>query len=94
MASAPTTVPFEPGVQVTAAIEPQDTEQAGPASTANSIVDPAYGITYQQQDGNRFVNGKGGLPEVEPVDIALGGTPVWLVAAPMREGSIWGSDPG
>ncbi len=89
IASAPTIVPIEPGVQETVAIEPQDAAPPGSASTSNSIVDPAYGFTYQQQDGNRIVAGKGQLPQVEPVDIPLGGTPVWLVAAPMREGSVW-----
>ncbi len=89
MVSAPTIVPFEPEVPEPVTMEPQDAAQPGSASTSNSNVDPAYGFTYQQQDGNRFVVGKGHLPEVEPVDIPLSGTPVWLVAAPMREGSVW-----
>ena len=89
MASAPTIVPFEPGVLEPVTMEPQDAAQPGSALTSNSNVDPAYGFTYQQQDGNRFVAGTGQLPEVEPVDIPLGGTPVWLVAAPTLEGSIW-----
>ena len=88
-AGAPTAAPSEPEIQETVAIEPQDAAQPGPASTSNSIVDPAYGFTYQQQDGNRFVAGKGQLPEVEPLDIPLGGIPIWLVAAPIREGSVW-----
>jgi hypothetical protein len=29
------------------------------------------------------------LPDIEPVDIPLSGTPIWLVAAPLGEGSIW-----
>ena len=89
MASAPITVPFEPEILEPVTMEPQDAAPPGSSSTSNSIVDPAYGFTYQRQDGNRFVAGKGQLPEVEPVDIPLSGTPVWLVAAPMREGSVW-----
>jgi hypothetical protein len=49
----------------------------------------AYGLTYQQPDGNRLVDGQGRLPDIEPVDISLSGTPIWLVAASFGEGSLW-----
>jgi hypothetical protein len=49
----------------------------------------AFGYTYHRQDGNRLVSGRGALPDVEPVDIQLNGTPVWLVAAPFEDGSVW-----
>jgi hypothetical protein len=70
-------------------IEPQDAAAPRSDSTSNSIVDPAYGLTYQQQDGNRLVAGQGQLPDIEPIDIVLSGRPIWLVAAPLGEGSIW-----
>jgi len=48
-----------------------------------------YGYTYQQPDGNRLVLGWGALPEAAPVDIRLGGQPLWVVAAPLGGGSVW-----
>jgi hypothetical protein len=47
------------------------------------------GFTYHQSDGNRFAAGRGHLSQAEPIDIELSGQPVWLVAAPSEEGSIW-----
>jgi len=48
-----------------------------------------YGITNQNPDGNRWVQGHGRLPDVEPMDIPLDGTPAWVVGAAMGEGSLW-----
>jgi hypothetical protein len=48
-----------------------------------------FGYTYHQQDGNRLVAGSGALPGIEPIDIQLDGTPIWLVAAPYEDGSVW-----
>jgi hypothetical protein len=45
--------------------------------------------TYQRPDGNRFVAGKGSMPDTEPLDIPLSGEPLWLLAAPTNEGSLW-----
>lgn len=45
--------------------------------------------THQQADGNRFLAGKGAIPNSQPLDIILAGRPIWLVAAPLHEGSIW-----
>ena len=50
---------------------------------------PVYGRTYHRADGNRYVSGRGGLPEVKPLDIPLAGEPHWVVAAPGEAGSIW-----
>ncbi|MGB2909420.1 MAG: hypothetical protein WBB55_02445, partial [Anaerolineales bacterium] len=50
---------------------------------------PVYGRTYHRADGNRYVYGRGGLPEVRPLDIPLAGEPHWVVAAPGEAGSIW-----
>jgi hypothetical protein len=50
---------------------------------------PVYGRTYHRVDGNRFVSGKGVLPEAKPLDIPLAGEPEWVVAAPGEGGSIW-----
>jgi endonuclease YncB( thermonuclease family) len=61
-----------------------------PAPALNSALgNEAWGYTHQRPDGNRLATGKGDLPGVEPLDIPLDGTPHWLVAAPMGEGSVW-----
>ncbi len=49
-----------------------------------------FGFTYQNPDGNRFVPGQGQMGHTAPIDIALVGRPIWLVAAPVDGGgSIW-----
>jgi hypothetical protein len=46
------------------------------------------GLTYQQPDGNRVVQGEGGSEEIT-VEIQLNGKPVWLVGLPYQEKSVW-----
>ena len=48
-----------------------------------------FGYTHQQPDGNRYLVGKGDLPNAPTLDIELSGTPLWLVAAPFGAGSLW-----
>jgi len=47
------------------------------------------GYTYQRPDGNRYLPGRGSLPEAAPLHIPLRGRPKWLVAAPAGDASIW-----
>ena len=47
------------------------------------------GYTYQRPDGNRYLPGRGSVPETAPLYIPLGGMPQWLVAAPAGDASIW-----
>ena len=47
------------------------------------------GLTFQQEDGSRFVQGKGNIPAQNPLDITLPGVPTWVVAAPYQDGIIW-----
>ncbi len=68
---------------------PKITDSPGARATSTEVGPPSSGFTYQQPDGNRLVAGKGQLPDIEPLDIALNGLPLWLVAAPLGEGSIW-----
>jgi len=65
------------------------TEPAPTVETASVSTDIDWGYTHQQPDGNRLVPGRGPLPDVQPLDVALDGEPKWLVAAPMSEGSVW-----
>ncbi|MCJ7534582.1 MAG: hypothetical protein MUO57_03495, partial [Anaerolineales bacterium] len=48
-----------------------------------------YGLTYQNVDGNRVVPGRGNLPSLKPIDIQLPGTPIWIAAAPHKDGAVW-----
>ena len=48
-----------------------------------------YGFTYQYADGNRVVPGMGNLPNLKPLDIQLPGTPIWIAAAPLKDGAVW-----
>ncbi|CAN5121832.1 hypothetical protein BH24ACT19_BH24ACT19_04700 [soil metagenome] len=70
--------------QVTASTVPEETTTAPPEVDA-----PAYGYTYSQPSGNRIVEGEGDLPDSRPVDVELGGTPVWIVGAPFEDGTAW-----
>lgn len=51
--------------------------------------EPSYGYTYGEASGNRVAVGKGRLPETRPVDVELGGEPVWVVGVPLDEGTGW-----
>ena len=72
---------------------PLETTAAPPVPTPEStVISPTstyFAFTYQRPDGNRLVHGRGALPTVRPVDIALDGQPVWLVATRMAAGSVW-----
>ncbi|MBC8280636.1 MAG: hypothetical protein H8E48_07625 [Chloroflexi bacterium] len=48
-----------------------------------------YAYTHQRPDGNRYLGGKGDLPNTKTLDISLAGQPRWLVSAPFKSGSIW-----
>jgi hypothetical protein len=56
-------------------------------------VPPADGhgvaYTFGRPDGNRVVDGAGRLPDVDPVDVELGGRPAWVVGVPAAEGDFW-----
>lgn len=50
---------------------------------------PVHGYTYGQPSSNRGVDGTGGLPGSNPVDVRLGGVPVWVVGVPLGDGTAW-----
>lgn len=72
-----------------ASAEPAPTQPAAPTATATRQPLPTFAYTYIRPDGNRYIAGTGPLPDSRRLDIVLTGTPVWLVAAPYRDGSIW-----
>jgi hypothetical protein len=49
--------------------------------------DAPLGYTHLRPDGNRLVDGRGSLPDVDPVDVPLDAAPEWVVGVP-REGSV------
>lgn len=74
---------------------PQDTLPAAALPTPAALpilpvtAPSAAGYTYQQADGNRYVLGKGHLPQTPPLDIPLAGAPQWVAAAAVQEGTVW-----
>lgn len=48
-----------------------------------------YSITYQNPDGNRWVVGKGSLPNLQYVELPLSGIPIWLVGAERGDNIRW-----
>jgi len=48
-----------------------------------------YAYTHQQPDGNRYLTGRGNMPNAQTLDIKLAGVPRWLVAAPFKGGALW-----
>ena len=50
---------------------------------------PPLGYTHHRADGNRLISGTGALPDVQPLDIPLGGKPLWVTAVPLDEGALW-----
>ncbi len=49
----------------------------------------ATGYTYHSQDGNRFVEGKGTLNTITPIDIPLPASAVWISAISTGQKSYW-----
>ncbi|MGF1504644.1 MAG: hypothetical protein ACFB51_05840 [Anaerolineae bacterium] len=74
-APAPTTIPQE-----TATMPPTPRPPAE---------EPVYGLTYLRLDGNRIMDGRGGMPGANRLEIPLGGQAEWIVGAPQGEGSLW-----
>ncbi|MEM8861338.1 MAG: VCBS repeat-containing protein, partial [Chloroflexota bacterium] len=48
-----------------------------------------WGQTNIRQDGNRFVDGNGNIPNIDPLDIELEGEPTWVVGLPFEDGALW-----
>lgn len=72
---------------LTVAATPLPEAATEPPEQGQDDVYVAY--TYQQPDGNRIGKGWGALPYVEPLDVPLDGVPVWLLGAPLGDGSVW-----
>jgi hypothetical protein len=49
----------------------------------------ARAYTHQRPTGNRLVEGIGRLPDIEPVDVAVDGTPAWVVGVPAGDATTW-----
>jgi hypothetical protein len=50
---------------------------------------PIFGYTHFGADGNRYIEGQADLPNSVVMDIALAGTPEWVVAVPYGDISLW-----
>ena len=47
------------------------------------------GYTHYRSDGNRVIEGGGSLPSGTSIEMPLDGTPVWVVAVPYEDSSLW-----
>lgn len=63
--------------------DPAAVEEAPFSDTAT------HGYTYQRADGNRMVLNASYLPEIEPIDLPLNGTPQWVTAVSDGTDIIW-----
>ncbi len=52
-------------------------------------LDAVTGQTHVSADGNRYAEGRAGLPNARPTDIALSAAPAWVVGAPFGDGILW-----
>ncbi len=52
-------------------------------------LDAATGHTHVRSDGNRYAEGRAGLPNSPKTDISLGDTPVWVVGAEFGDSVLW-----
>ncbi len=86
-ASTITAPALDQGVTAVPAL-PAPMDQAATAAPEDRA-SASYGFTYQRADGNRMVAGRGSLPAARVVDVPVGGTPAWIVAAPHPRGVIW-----
>ncbi len=78
------------GRQTAPAPEPESGRETTRETTvAERREDPAYGYTYGEVSGNRVVEGAGGLPDSDPVDVPLDGTPEWVVGVPLESDTAW-----
>lgn len=72
------------------------TTSTAPTESAPPNPGADYAYTHLQPSANRVLNGEGGASRAEPVDIAVDGTPAWLLAFPDGadserdgHGSLW-----
>lgn len=49
----------------------------------------SIGYTHQQPDGNRYLLGRGDVPNLLPLTLPLPGKPIWVVGAPYLDGVLW-----
>ena len=93
---SPSQEELQPTVEVITLVESEEppdepVEAIIPAQEEAESVDFRFLTTvYQHQDRNRYVEGKGSMPDARVVDLPLGGVPEWTVGAPDGEGgSYW-----
>lgn len=68
---------------------PSPASPAAPAEGSPPATRATVAYTHQRPTGNRLVDGTGRLPDADPVDVAVDGTPAWLVGVPAGDASAW-----
>ncbi|MDP8939449.1 MAG: hypothetical protein M3N10_04000 [Actinomycetota bacterium] len=87
--STPVSRPETAGETAGETTAPTTGEQREDTARSEGRTEPRYGYTYGQASGNRVVEGTGGLPGSEPVDVRLDGVPTWVVGVPLGDDTAW-----
>lgn len=85
--SLPTSSPTTSATLTTAAPTQQPTSL--PETEEATAQAAQFGYTHHNIDGNRWVEGRGNLPDAPFIDIPLNGTPTWVAALPDGSTSLW-----
>ncbi len=70
---------------VVAAEEPTQ----NPTTVSQTDTPIVFGNTHLMADGNHLLEGRGSLPAGTSIEVGLDGTPVWVVAVPYEDTSLW-----
>ena len=84
--TVPSAEPGGPATEATARTQAPSRTAPSPGVRTS---EPSYGYTHGGPSGNRVAGGEGRLPETRPMDVDLGGEPVWVVGVPLGEGTGW-----
>ena len=84
-----TTVEAPSGKSAAAPTGARTAEEEARPGPYGKTEEAVYGYTYGLASGNRVVGGEGRLPEAEPVDLDLSGTPAWVAGVPLEEDTAW-----
>ncbi len=84
----PQPTPTNSPIPTSANVAVEETTQT-PTGISQSEAPNVFGYTHHMANGNHFVEGSGSLPRGTSLEVGLDGTPVWVVAVPYEDTSLW-----